>query len=304
MIFSFASHSGVEGSKARLTLAFLTAPRIGRLPDRGLTPNQKIRKAFRTLRGEPARSKLRRSTRAGPRDPRGREKNMRIVLLASLVSAAFGASAQNDDLAAQQRALADQIAAAQAAGEANASRPGDESLSCEALQAEMVAIAQSPEMQAFTQTAAAQAQADLAQINAAQAAQQQAAAAGRPRLFRQMVQGVASGVVPGAGQAQAQAQQAQAIAQNAQLQQQTQQNQQEILALGGQVANLAGPAMRGQRVFELAQARDCAWLKEGGGPPPGALPPGALPPGALPTGALPPGALPPGALPPGAAPPR
>lgn len=226
---------------------------------------------------------------------------MRIVLLVPYLLAAFAASAQNDDLARQQQALADQLTAAQAAGEANALRPGDEDLSCEALQAEMVAIAQSPEMQAFTQSAGAQAQADLAQISEAQAAQQ--AAQPRQRLFRQMVQGAASGVVPGLGQASARAQQAEAIAQAEQAQQQTLQNQQAILGLGGQAANLAGPAMRGKRVFELAQARDCAWLKEGGGLPPGALPPAALPPGALPPGTLPPGALPPGALPPGTLPP-
>jgi hypothetical protein len=226
---------------------------------------------------------------------------MKTVLLVPFVFSTFTAAAQND-LAAQQQALADQIAAAQAAGEANASRPGDESLSCEALQAELVAIAQSPEMQAFVQTAGAQAQSQLDQLNEAQAAQQ-AAAGPRPRLFRQMVQGAASGVVPGLGQAAARAQQAESIAQNAAVQQQTLQNQQAILALGGQTAAMAGPAMRGQRVMELAQARDCAWVKEGGALPPGALPPGALPPGALPPGALPPGALPPGALPPGALPP-
>ena len=121
---------------------------------------------------------------------------MRIVLLVPFVSVAFAVSAQRGDSAAQQQALADQIASAQAAAEANASRPGDENLSCEALQAEMAAIAQSPEMQAFTQTAGAQAQANLAQINAAQA-QQQAAAQARPGMARQIAQGVVSGVVPG-----------------------------------------------------------------------------------------------------------
>jgi len=230
------------------------------------------------------------------------EKTMRIVLLVLFVSIAFAVSAQRGDSAAQQQALADQIEAAQAAAEANASRPGDESLSCEALQGEMATISQSPEMHAFTQTAGAQAQANMAQISAAQAAQQ-AAAQARPGMARQIAQGVVSGVVPGVGQASAQAQQAAAIAQNAQLQQQALENQQAILGLGGQISTLIGPAMRGQRVFELAQARDCAWAKEGGGLPPGALPPGALPPGALPPGALPPGALPPGALPPGTLPP-
>jgi hypothetical protein len=221
---------------------------------------------------------------------------MRTALVVAFVLAAFASSAQNDDLSAQQQALAEQITAAQAAAEANASRPGDEDLSCEALQAELMAIAQGPEMQGFVQTAGVQAQADLAKINEAQAAQQ-AAAESRPRMLRQMIQGAASGVVPGLGQAQAQAQQSAAVAQSAQMQEQARQNQQAMLALGGQAVGLAGPAMRGQRLIELAQARDCAWLKEGG------LLPGALPPGGLPPGALPPGGLPPGALPP-AAPPR
>jgi hypothetical protein len=274
-------------------LAFLTAHRFGRGPDRALTASQKIRKA-----------QLRSKLSQAPGWPAIAEwsNTMRTLLFVPFVLTAFTVAAQNDDLAAQQQALADQLTAAQAAAEANASRPGDESLSCEALQSEIVAIAQSPEIQGFVQTAGAQAQAQLAQINEAQAAQQ-AATSSRPRLFRQMVQGAASAVVPGVGQASAQAQQAQAIAQNAQVAEQTRQNQQAILALGGQTAAIAGPAMRGQRVMDLAQARDCAWLKEGGGLPPGALPPGALPPGALPPGALPPGALPPGALPPGALPP-
>jgi len=96
------------------------------------------------------------------------EITMRTILLALLLFSASATLAQNDaDLAAQQRAMAEQLAAAQA----SAARPGDEALSCEALQAEMVAIAQSPEMQAFAQTAGAQAQGQLEQINAAQAAQ-------------------------------------------------------------------------------------------------------------------------------------
>jgi hypothetical protein len=193
--------------------------------------------------------------------------------------------------------MAEQLAAAEAAAQANAVRPGDEALSCEALQAEMVAIVQSPEMQAFVQTAGPQAQAQLAQLNAAQA-EQEAAASSRPRLGGQIARGLAVGVVPGLQQANAQAQQAASIAQAAEAQAQAEQNQRAALALGSQAATLAGPAMRGQRVIELAQARDCAFLKEGG------MPPGALPPGAVPPGGLPPGFAPPGAPPPGAAPPR
>jgi hypothetical protein len=69
---------------------------------------------------------------------------------------------------------------------------------------------------------------------------------------------------------------------------------QRVADMGAQAAAMAGPAMRGERVLELAKARDCAWAKEGGGMPAGAVP-GAIPPGAFPPGAVPPGALPPGA---------
>ncbi|HET8698097.1 MAG TPA: response regulator, partial [Gammaproteobacteria bacterium] len=78
-------------------------------------------------------------------------------------------------------------------------------------------------------------------------------------------------------------------------------NVEALLGQSGNVAAMAGPAMRGQRLLELAQARDCAWLKDGGA---GALPPGAPPqPGSAPPlpGAVPRGlSLPPQ---PGSAPP-
>jgi hypothetical protein len=205
---------------------------------------------------------------------------MRAISFASLVVVASAASAQNPP---SQQDIAQQVIDAQALGTANAVRPGDEDLSCEALQAEIVAIAQSPEMQAFAQSAGQQAHADLAQIQQAQAEAQQAQQA-RPGLFRQMVRGAATGVIPGVGQGAAAAQQAEAMARNAEVQAQAEQNVQQIAALGGQAAAMAGPAMRGQRVFELARARDCAWVEEGG------LPPGALPPGAVPPSVSPPSA--------------
>ncbi len=173
-------------------------------------------------------------------------------------------------------------------------RPGDEELSCEALQAEMVAIAQSPEIQglaAFGQ----QAQADLAAAQQAQAAAAQSQRA-RPRMFRQMVQGAASGVVPGLDRGAAAVQQAAAMAQASQAAAQTNANLERLAAIGEQSALMAGPALRGQRVIELAHARNCAWI-QAGGMPPGAVPPG-IPAGAVPPGAVPPG-IPAGALSPG-----
>ena len=215
---------------------------------------------------------------------------MRVVVFVSLVLASAAASPQdtNQRLDAAGRALLE----AQAQAEANAARPGDDELSCEALQAEMVAIAQSPEMQAFG-AFAQQGQADLAAVQEAQAAAEEASRS-RPRLFRQMVQGAASGVVPGLGRGAAAAQQAAAAAQAEQQAAQTNANLERIAGLGEQAALTVGPAMRGQRVMELARARNCEWIQEGGAPP-GALPPG--PATGFPAGAVPPGIPPQGGPP-------
>ncbi len=220
---------------------------------------------------------------------------MRTVLVVFGALAAVSASAQRSpDLSRQQQA-AQEITDAQAAGAAAAVRPGDEDLSCEALQTEMVAIAQSPAMQNFAQGFGAQAQADLDKLNEAQAEAEEQTKSARKGIFRGIVRGAATAVTPGADKVAARAQQAAAIAQNAELQAETNRNIEGILGQSGNVAAMAGPAMRGQRLLELAQARDCAWLKDGGA---GALPPGALPP--QPGSAPPlPGAVPPGlSLPP------
>jgi hypothetical protein len=227
---------------------------------------------------------------------------MRIVLVVVCALAAASASAQRSrDLAREQRAAqaAQELADAEAAGAAAAVRPGDEDLSCEALQTEMVAIAQSPAMQNFAQGFGAQAQADFDKLNEAQAAAEEQTKSARKGILRGMVLGAATAVTPGADKVAARAQQAASMAQSAQRQAEANRNVDALLGQSGNVAAMAGPAMRGQRLIELAEARDCAWLKDGGA---GALPPGALPPqpGSAP-GALPPGlSLPPQ---PGSAPP-
>jgi hypothetical protein len=229
---------------------------------------------------------------------------MRTILMLASIFAASAAIAQSAANRAREEQTVKQIEEAQALAEANAVRPGDENLSCEALQAEMMALAQSPEMQAFAQGFGAQAQADLAGLQQAQTAAEEQTRNARRGIFRSMAQGVASAVTPGADQAAARAQQAASKAQSAQIEAQTNQNLERILGQSDNIAAMAGPAMRGRRVFELAEARDCAWLKEGGMPP-GAFPPGSAPPGL----ALPPqpGSAPPGlSLPPqpGSAPAR
>jgi hypothetical protein len=205
---------------------------------------------------------------------------MRALLFVSLAFGSATASAQQPADVSRQREAAQQLIDAQAEAAANAARPGDEDLSCEALQAEIVAIAQGSEMQAFAQGFGQQAAADLASVQEAQQAQQEEAARSRPRLFGQMVRGMATGVVPGADRGAAAAQQAAAMAQAAQAQAQAAQHIERMTAMSQQAGALAGPAMRGERVFELARARNCAWVEQGGAAPgaPGAVPAGAAPP--------------------------
>jgi hypothetical protein len=176
---------------------------------------------------------------------------------------------------------AQRITEADAAAVANAVRAGDEALSCEALQTEMVSLAQ--QIQPVAQGFGQQFEADLAKVEEAQQAAEEQTRRGRPRLG-QVARGFATGVIPGADRAAAAAQQAASIAEAEQARVQTNENLERMAAFAGDAAGLAGPARRGERVIALAQARDCAWLKEGGGAPPGAFPAGAFPPGAVPPG--------------------
>jgi hypothetical protein len=198
---------------------------------------------------------------------------MRTLLLLSLASFASMGSAQQP-VDARIEDAARQVADAQAEAEASAIRPGDEDLSCEALQAEMVSISQA--MQPLLEGPAQQFAADLSKLEEAQA-EAEAQAPPRPR-FGQIARGLATGVVPGMDRANAAAQQAQSIAQAEQARAETNENLEKVAALSEGTAAMAGPAMRGQRVLELAEGRNCAWLQEGGGPP-GAFPPGSVPPG-------------------------
>jgi hypothetical protein len=133
------------------------------------------------------------------------------------------------------------------AAEAAAKRPGDESLSCDALQSELVASARDPAVQSFVAKSGAAAQEKIDAMNSA--------AAG---MAAQSAITIMSSVVPGgawaghaANVAQAQAGQAQA-ARN--MQQQMQQAQ-EMMTIMPQL-------MRGQRVMDLAQQKDCKWLRD------------------------------------------
>ena len=134
-----------------------------------------------------------------------------------------------------------------AAAEAAANRPGDESLGCDALQSELVANAKDPAVQAFVAKSGAVAQEKMAAMNAA--------AAG---MGAQAAITIMSSVVPGGAWAGYGAQVAQAEAAKVQAgrnMQDQMQRAQEMMAIMPQM-------MRGQKVIELAQKRDCQWLRD------------------------------------------
>jgi hypothetical protein len=170
------------------------------------------------------------------------------VFACRVLCTAFALSCIAASSAAQSRVIdAEAMQAKFAAAQAAAVRPGDEALGCDALQGELVAAANDPALQSYVAKSGAAAQKDL-----------DAMKAGQSRMAAQTAITMFSSLVPGgalfgqsAAVAQAQAQQAQAAGH---LQQRMQQAE-EMMAILPQM-------LRGQRVIELAQARNCAWARE------------------------------------------
>ena len=167
----------------------------------------------------------------------------RFISLFLALLAAGSAGAQMQDYQAMEQALAK--------AQADASKPGDDKLTCDQLQEQLVAVTQDPQFQAHAETAGADA-----------LKQQQAMKAAEGQVAVQKFRTVMMAVMPGAGfpgmasaQAQAQARGAAGMSQMADRMKQTQQ----MMAMMPLV-------MRGQRVIELATAKKCEWAESAGAP--------------------------------------
>jgi hypothetical protein len=134
------------------------------------------------------------------------------------------------------------LGAAMQAAQAQAVRPGDEALDCDALEKELATVASDPAIQARVQASGATEQ----QRAPAQGAPSAGAAAALT-LFSMM---------PGADMAGMAAQAAQARSQQAQAAMTMQSRMQQMQAMMASLPLM----MRGQRVVELAQARKCDWI--------------------------------------------
>ena len=177
-------------------------------------------------------------------------KPLSIVLGVALATACAFSHAQVPSGAQDYEAMAKAMEKAQA----EASKPGDEKLTCDQLQQQLVAIAQDPAYLAYVQAAGVQAQKDLAQM---QVPESEIAAKTAATMAASMVPGAAMGQVM-ASAAENQAKMAQSTAR---VQSRTDQGQQMMAFMP--------MLMRGQRLVELAAVRQCEWVTGlGAGVPP------------------------------------
>lgn len=173
---------------------------------------------------------------------------MRAFLLCSALSLSLVCApvASAQDFAAMAN-LEQSMADAQA----QAARPGDEQLTCEQLQEEMVTTMQDPAVQSAIAANGADAQAQMDRANEARGQM-------RAQMATGLFMGLASAFIPGMGYAQMATQQMQA----AQMQRQQQQNMAQMAVMLERMTPIMPQMMRGQRVYELAQAQQCAFIEQ------------------------------------------
>jgi hypothetical protein len=176
-------------------------------------------------------------------------KTASMLAIAFALSAAAPAFAQ-DGTAALQDAGAN-LEAAQAEAQAAAIHPGDEALTCEQIQAEMGASMNTPEM--LAQRGEMQ-----ASVERQQAMQEEARQRAAGMMTTSIVTGIVGSFIPGVGYAQAAAMQAQAAQQQAA----ANESQTEMAGMIGNMSEMMPTMMRGQRLYELAQARECEFLEQ------------------------------------------
>ncbi|GAN00534.1 hypothetical protein U91I_04200 [alpha proteobacterium U9-1i] len=170
-----------------------------------------------------------------------------LIALSLLVAPTAFAQPGQDQMMAAGQSLETSMAAAQAA----AARPGDEHMTCDAIQSEMIMTMNDPAMQAQIASLGQWAQSRQNQAQDARSAMSGMA-------MSSIIGGLASSFIPGAGYAQSLAMQAQISG----MQAQADANNRESAAMMGGVENMMPQMMRGQRLYELAEAQECAFLQE------------------------------------------
>lgn len=173
---------------------------------------------------------------------------MRALLLSTALSLglAFAPVAAAQDYAAMAN-----LEQAMASAQAQAIHSGDEQLDCDQLQNEITTTMSDPAVQSAVAANGADAQAQMDRMNEARGQQ-------RANMAMSIFTGLASSFIPGAGYAQMAQQRMQA----AQQQQQAQQNMAQMMQMMERMTPIMPQMMRGQRVYELAQAKQCAFIEQ------------------------------------------
>jgi hypothetical protein len=190
---------------------------------------------------------IRRQSSPWPAFPKGDPlmKNMSVfIALALLAAGAFHAQTASAQATPTPSMDPQAMMKAMEAAQAEASKPGDEKLSCDRLEEQMVAVGQDPALQEHVQAAGLSAQKDQAAMQGA-----------KGQIAMQTIQTVLAATVPGAAMGSTMASAAQAPAQQAQ----TAARLQSRMVQAQQMMAIMPKLLRGQRLIELAMVKKCEW---------------------------------------------
>ena len=183
------------------------------------------------------------------------------LIRAAMLVASLGISLTAQTLAAQSERF-EKFQKAMADAQARAARPGDNALTCDAIQNEIVASMRDPAVTAAATRAGTWSTEQQRKLEEASGASR-AAMAGRKAMG--LASSLGSLFMPGLGMVTGRAQGAMAQAQAAQDAAAMERNMQQIAERMNDMIPILPQMMRGQRLLELAQGRKCDWL----GPPAG-----------------------------------
>jgi len=170
---------------------------------------------------------------------------------------------QASEAAAAQGATAQMYQAEQAVD-----RPGDDKLTCDQLQAEMVADINDPKVQEMNNQSSAMMKSQLAQQRAAMSK-------AAPMMAASLAAGMLTSMLPYGGNAASAASQTGMQAMQAQMfTQQAAAGEAPTVQMMQSIGAAMGPMMRGWRVMELAKNKRCAFMNGIDVPPAPAMPPG------------------------------
>lgn len=133
------------------------------------------------------------------------------------------------------------------AAQAEASQPGDENLTCDQLQEQMLAVAQDPAVLEHVEAAGKAAEKDVAQMQV-----------GKGEIAAKSAATVLAATLPGADMGQMMA----AAMENQSRAAQGQARMEARVTAGHQMMGFMPKMMRGQRLIELGVARKCEWAAD------------------------------------------